>query len=288
MRHVDDYLNGIKTLPPAPRVLPELLNLLREENVDSERVVSVIACDPGLTAKVLQLCNSAAYGLATPAEDLQEAVTRLGFNQVFQMVAALVGSATLAPPQPGYGIDRGELWKHSIAAAVAAECVARERGDASSIVYTATLLHDIGKIVLSDALVQEYGRLLADTEQNQQPLVEAERKILGTDHAEVGGRLLARWRLPASLVEAVTHHHAPAQAGEHARLAAYTYLGNMLAHFMGYGYGHVPFALRGRGEAMDILGLDQDSLPRFMIQTFERLNLINTLFRAGGGTAERP
>ena len=279
MRRVDDYLNGIKTLPPAPRVLPELLKLLREEDVDSAKVVSVIACDPALTANVLQLCNSAYFGLATPAEDLQEAVTRVGYNQVFQMVAALVGSTTLAPPQPGYGIDKGELWKHSIAAAVAAENVAKELGDAGTLVYTATLLHDIGKMVLSESLVQEYARLVESTEKEQQPLVETERKILGTDHAEVGGRLLERWRFPATLVAAVAHHHAPAQAGEHVRLAAYTYLGNMLAHFMGYGYGHVPFALRGRTEAMEVLGLHQDDLPRFMIQTFERMNQIQTLFR---------
>lgn len=278
MRHLDEYLDKLTNLPPAPRVLPELLDLLSQENVDSDRVVKVIAYDPGLTASVLQLCNSAYFGLATPAEDLSEAVTRLGFNQVYQLVAALVGSKAMGPPQPGYGIDKGELWKHSVASAVAAQCIAEAQGESPSVVYTAALLHDIGKIVLSDALVHSYAQLIEETERNQQALVDTEKKLLGVDHAEIGGRLLARWRFPAKLVDAVTHHHAPQGAGPHGQLAAYTYLGNMLAHFVGYGYGHLPFALRGRSEAMEMLGLSKDALPKFMIATFEKIDLIDALF----------
>lgn len=282
MRDLDEYINGVTTLPPAPRVLTELLSLLADEEVDSDQVVTVIGYDPGLTASVLQLCNSAVFSGATPAADLSEAVHRLGFNRVYQLVAALVGGKSLGPPQRGYGIDKGELWKHSVAAAVAAQGVADELGDPSSVVYTAALLHDIGKIVLSEALVEGYTQLLEETEQKQQPLLDTEKKLLGADHAEVGGRLLARWQFPAQLVDAVTHHHAPAQGGANARLAAYTYLGNMLAHFMGYGYGHVPFAVRGRAEAVEILGLDQEALPRFMIGTFGKIAEIEALFAARG------
>lgn len=281
MRELDDYLNRVKNLPPAPRVLPELLALLREENVDTSRVVAVISLDPGLTANVLQLCNSAYFAASTPADDLHEAVTRLGFRQVYQLVAALVGGRAMSPAQKGYGIDKGELWKHSVAAAVAAQSVARHLDDPESTVYTATLLHDIGKIVLSEALEQQYDRLVADTRDRQQSLLETEKAILGVHHAEVGGRLLARWRLPANLVDAVTHHHAPLDAGPHARLAAHVYLGNMIAHSMGMGCGCLPFAMRGRDEILDLLGLSADELPRFMIQTFEQLATIDTLFRVG-------
>ncbi len=278
MQELDDYLNKVRNLPPAPRVLPELLTLLREENVDSGRVVSLIGYDPGLTANVLQLCNSAYFGLATPADDLQEAVTRLGFNQVFQLVAAVIGARTMAPAQKGYGIDKGELWRHSVAAAVAAQLIAQDRGEPDTLVYTATLLHDIGKVILSEALEYVYARLIEEIEQNQQPLLDAEKSLLGVQHAEIGGRLLARWHLPAGLVAAVTHHHDPMEAGPHTRLAAHVYLGNMMAHFMGMGYGHQPFAMRGRSEALDILQLTSDDLPRFMIATFEKMAFIDALF----------
>ncbi|MCC6233723.1 MAG: HDOD domain-containing protein [Verrucomicrobiales bacterium] len=280
MRHLDDYLDKVSNLPPAPRVLTELLTLLGRDDVDSEKIVSIIALDPGLTASVLQLANSALLAAARPAEELSEAVARLGFNQVFQLVAALVGGSGMAPPQPGYGIDSGELWRHSVTVAVAAQLVAEEVGDAPAIVYTAALLHDIGKIVLSETLVQSYAALVADTEQQQLPLIEAERRVLGTDHAEIGGRLLTRWKMPAGVVAAVTYHHAPQEAGTHARLAAHVYVGNMLAHMMGYGCGHVPFAIHGRSEAMRILGLGEESLPKFMIATFEKLGFVEALFGA--------
>lgn len=279
MRELDDYLSKVKNLPPAPRILPELLLLLQEEDVDASRVVSLIGYDPGLTANVLQLCNSAYFGLATPAEDLQEAVTQLGFNQVFQLVAAVIGARNLAPPQKGYGIDRGELWRHSVTSAVAAQLVAQEQGGPDTIVYTAALLHDIGKIILSDALEYVYGRLMTEIQENQQPLVDAEKQLLGVHHAEIGGRLLARWHLPENIVSAVTFHHDPNGAGPQAPLASYVYLGNMLAHFMGVGYGHQAFAMRGRREALENLGLTADDLPRFMIATFEKMAFIEALFR---------
>ena len=89
---------------------------------------------------------------------------------------------------------------------------------------------------------------------------------------------ISRWKFPENLVAAVTHHHQPADAGPHSKLAAYVYLGNMVAYFMGHGYGHQAFAMRGRSEALDILGLEGGAMAAFMIQTFEQLQLIDTLF----------
>ena len=109
-------------------------------------------------------------------------------------------------------------------------------------------------------------------------MIETEKRLLGVNHAEIGGRLLTRWKFPENLVAAVTHHHQPAAAGSHSKLAAYVYLGNMVAYFMGHGYGHQAFAMRGRSEALDILGLKDGAMAGFMIQTFEQLQLVDTLF----------
>lgn len=279
MQELDYYINKVRDLPPAPRVLPELLALLNDDDVDSERIVTVIGYDPSLTARVLQLCNSAYFAAGAPVDTVAEAVARLGFRQVFLIVAALVGVRVLGNTQKGYGIDRGELWKHSVAAAVAGELIARDVGEDPSVVYTATLLHDIGKIVLSEAMEQVYDKLIEDAEKNQHSLLETETALLGVQHAEVGARLLARWHFPNHLVAAVRYHHNPQAAGEVQRLAAFVYLGNLVAHFMGYGYGHLTFALRGRGEALDILGLQPDVMPKYMISTFERLEMIDALLR---------
>lgn len=277
MQELDDYINKVKSLPPAPRILPELLSLLRKDDIDADRVVKLIAFDPGITAAVLRLCNSAYFAGASPASDLQEAVTRLGFRQVYQLVAAVSGSKMLGPSQKGYGIDAGELWEHSVVSAVAAQLIARNSGDDESLAFTATLLHDIGKIVLAEALEHIYTDLVENSQSQQTPLIETEKRLLGVQHAEIGGRLLARWNFPENIVNAVWFHHEPSGAQAHQRLAAQVYLGNMVAYFMGYGFGHHAFALRGRTEALDILNLKPECLPEYMIKTFEQLQMVQSL-----------
>lgn len=277
MQDVDGYIDRVKSLPPAPAVLPELLSLLGKDDVDSDRIVKLIAFDPGLTTAVLRTCNSAFLAGAEPVGDVNEAVIRLGFRQVFQLVVATTGSKVLGQPQKGYGIDAGELWQHSVTAAVAAQLMARDGGGDDNIVFTATLLHDLGKIVLSEAIEKTYTEVLASSRTDGASLLEIEKKVLGVHHGEVGGRLLTRWKFPANIVSAVTHHHNPAQAKGHEKLTAYVYLGNMVAYFMGFGYGHQAFALTGRNEALELAGMKPERLPVYMIKTFEQLATIRSL-----------
>lgn len=282
MERLDAFIDRVQDLPAAPRLVPELLMLLNQPDIDSSRVVDLITYDPGLTANVLRVCNSAFLGGLQPAENLPEAITRLGFRQVYQLVAAVSGSRALCPPQPGYGLAPGELWKHSVTSAVAAKFVARDLGGDESLVFTAGLLHDIGKIVLSEALTDEYARILEETEGRQRSRRETEKHLLGVEHAEIGGRLLHRWKLPPSLVAAVWFHHTPAQAGEHTRLAAFVYLGNMIAHCIGHTSGYQSFALRGRTEVFDILRLRPGQWPRYLVRTWENLQLVRALLDVEG------
>src|SRR5271165_4028810 len=149
MTLVDHHIDQVKTLPPAPRVLTQLLGLLREEDVHAGKIVELITFDPALTAKVLQRCNSAAFGAGQAVHDLRDAVTRLGFDEIYRMVAGVVGESLLGSAQRGYGIGRGELWQHSVTSALAAKVIAQSLGMDQNLAFTAALLHDIGKLVLS-------------------------------------------------------------------------------------------------------------------------------------------
>lgn len=278
MEELDQYIQRVTHLPPAPRVLPQLLMMLSQPNIDSSRVVNLITYDPGLTASVLQVCNSAFFASAVQVTDIEEAVNRLGFQQVYRLVAAISGGRALAPGQKGYGMDEGELWKHSVTTAVACQLIARDHGVDENMAFTSGLLHDIGKIILADALKHIYAKLMQEVEQNQQSMLETEKKLLGVQHAEIGGRLLHKWKFPPSLVSAVWFHHQPKAADPHQKLAAVVYLGNLVAYFIGNGFGHQAFALRGRAEALDILGLRGDDLPRIMISTYEHFDAVQALF----------
>ena len=128
MRTLDDFINEIKTLPPAPRILSQLLVLLNDVDMHAGRIVELIAIDPALTAKVLQRCNNAASGLGRPISDLNEAVTQVGFNAIYRLVAMVVGEGLLNAEQPGYGIGAGQLWEHSVTAALGARAHCPETG----------------------------------------------------------------------------------------------------------------------------------------------------------------
>lgn len=278
MLTLDALIGNIDSLPPFPRNLVVLTELLDQPDTDVEQVVALIQYDPALTALVMRLCNSAHFGAASPASDLHEATTRLGFNEIFQLVVSLGTAALLRPPQKGYGIETGELWRHSVTAALIGKCIAVERNDNPSLVFTACLLHDIGKIVLSRSLESQYEQVLAETKRCQSPMVVVEQTLLGFDHAEVGGRLLERWQFPPRLVEAVRFHHDPGAAGEHTRFAAYAYLANMLACFMGFGCGHQALAFRSRAEALDLTGTIAEDIPRYMTNAFYALGDLRELF----------
>ncbi len=267
MQALDSIIDKVKTLPPAPRILPELLAVLRQENATAEQVVRLILFDPALTAQVLRRCNSAHFGFAEPVQDLHPAVMRIGMGEIYRIVASVVGERTLGSAQQAYGIRQGELWTHCAVTAVAAKTIAHELGGDESIVFTAALLHDIGKLVLSTAMAETFDKVVAETEKSQVSFIEAEKSILGVEHAEIGGRLLQRWNFPDNLVRAVRHHHDPALAKPAEQLAAYVHLGDVLAHTLGHSYGHQTNAVRCHPEALDILEVTANDLDQCLLKT---------------------
>jgi putative nucleotidyltransferase with HDIG domain len=267
MQTLDDYINQIKTLPPAPRVLWQLLVLLNDVDSHAGQIVELIALDPALTAKVLQRCNNAASGLSRPISDLDQAVALEGFNAIYRLVAAVVGESILSSGLPGYGIGAGQLWEHSVTTAVAARVVARQLGGVENLAFTAALLHDIGKLVLGAFLEGPSQSVLKETGLSGRSFIEAEKALLGVNHAEIGGRVLARWNFPANLVGAVWHHHNPAEAGPHGQLAACVHLGDIIAHCLGQAHGYESFALHPRADALQILGISPNEIDTLVIET---------------------
>ncbi|MEW6161114.1 MAG: HDOD domain-containing protein [Verrucomicrobiota bacterium] len=282
---LDIYINKVKNLPPAPRVLPQLLELLGQPDVDTTQVVTIIGYDPSLTANILALCNSAHFASSPePVTDLQEAILRLGFWEIYQLVCAVTARRSLSPAQKNCGVNETALWRHSVTTAVAAQLLARDRGDDENLVFTAALLHDIGKIILAQAVNPVYTKIVLEAEQQQHALLEVEKRTLGVHHGEIGGRLLARWKFPPQLIAAVWFHHHPAAAQPHQRLAAYVHVGNLLSYFMNHGYGQTPLSLHHRDDAMHILGVIDEEIPKYISRIFQQLEKIEALLNKSGGS----
>ncbi|MGO8676038.1 MAG: HDOD domain-containing protein [Limisphaerales bacterium] len=208
-------LSTMQRLPPVSPAGLKLVGLLRNQEIGNDRVVSAVEEDPVLTAKLLRVCNAPGSGAAEPVSSVEYAVLLLGHWQIFQIVTALAFRELLNFPAVADAPEGAGLWRHSLLAASAAELAFPECPDIStngSTAFTAALLHDIGKIVISQFLNPEALLAIRQRVARGASAFEAERAVLETDHAEVGGSLLHMWHLPAPITEAVALHHHPVLA----------------------------------------------------------------------------
>jgi len=227
MEKIRKLLEKVEVLPLSPSLLPKLLPALSDVDTNFEEVVRVISMDQSLTAKLLQICNSAFFGQSEPVATVAEAVSRVGYQSVYLLVATINGSNCFPCPSPK-GIDTGKLWRHSISAAFNTKFVAESAGLDGNLLFTAGLLHDIGKMVMAQTQPQAMGNAfyLPTTPAS----VERETLLFGCTHAEVGAALLEKWKLPAQLAISVRHHHDPSAAHGFALIAACVSLGNQVTH----------------------------------------------------------
>lgn len=261
------YLDRVASLPPAPTLVTELMALFREPDRDVDQVVQLISYEPSLTAQILRMCNSACFAGEQPPGDIFEAVSRLGFYQVYCLVVTLFGAQAKRMEGADRGVNVESLWRHSVAAAVSAAVVEEEAGQEKGAAFTAGLLHDIGKLALASVEGEPYARLFQLAREQGVALAVMERSAFGMDHAELGGELMRRWNLPPDVVAAVRHHHQFEDAAPYERLAAAVQAGDILAHHL------FNEELAGDGvwtslaAALRTLGLSPDDLPGLLAKT---------------------
>lgn len=277
---LDTLIDQVEELPPAPDVLPKLLQLLGEPDVDADAVGELINHDASLTTGVLALANGAHYGGGMQATMITEAIMRLGFQEIFKLVAAVSGKRAFASGAKSY-IDESQLWLHSVATGVACQVVAERTGETPNEAFTVGLLHDIGKNILAQALGEDYGDAVTGAEEKQSALYTFEKERFGAHHAELGGRVLARWKFPPQIIACVWFHHTPTMAKPYEGLASVVWLGNYLAHAMGYGFGGTPVGVKDRDQIMDLLDISYEEIPGLLHSSTERLNDVVKLFKSG-------
>lgn len=264
-------MSQVKAFPGMPATAARLLPLLQNPDSCASQIEDILRYDPGLTANILKLTNSAYFGLPTRVSSIRQAVMLLGWNRLLKLVMTMCMSALMTKPVPGYDLPRGELWRHSVAAGVAADIVVKALAikDADEI-FTAALLHDVGKLVLGDFVQQDLLKIEHMVAKGISFEV-AEFVVLGTNHAEVGASILNRWSLPLELVNAVSWHHDPERCGECCLLSDVVHIANVLGLKVGYGKGRSGQNAEPAFEVLDRLGLSQNALERFAAQTLQEM-----------------
>jgi putative nucleotidyltransferase with HDIG domain len=255
---INEILVKVDSFPTMPGAGAKMLVLLEEPDTAVSEIEEILRYDPGLTANVLKLANSAYFGIPSKIGSLKQAVILLGLKRLIQLVVASCVSAVMDKSVAGYDLPAGDLWRHSVAVSIAAEALVKDKKKHGTLdVFTPALLHDVGKLVLG-AFVKEELEAIQSIADKGVPFVVAENMIIGTDHAEIGARILAHWNLPADVINAVRWHHDPDSPDASNLQMDVVYLANLLCQTQetsGAAGGH---AVELSSTVIDRLGIQLD------------------------------
>lgn len=238
MSRIHDILERAEALPPFPAVIQRVMALMEDPLVGADKILEVVRYDQAITANIIRMCNSTMLAGAVPVSTLRDALVRVGNRQLLQIVLSAGGTDLLEREVKGYDLSRGELWKHSILCALLAESLCDVlHYPSSDKAFTAGLLHDVGKLAMAEFVAEAFGAIREMAVSGRIPFLEAETKVLGVSHAEIGGRLGELWKFDPELVDAIRHHHAPAGAAGGSTLPFLVHLSDILCLTSGIGVG---------------------------------------------------
>jgi len=220
------------SLPTLPSVMARLNALMADPDVGTREIGAAVAQDAPLTARVLRIANSAAYGLRERVLSAEHASAVLGMRELRTIAMAASVMGQFDHLEAG-AFDLNHLWKHAILVARTARALGKVSGAVSELspdeLYTVGLVHDLGQVVLLEHFSESFLEAVRRSKEEDRSLEEVEVEVLGFSHAEVGARIALRWNLPPALVSAVQYHHGPEEEIEAEPVVALVDLANRLA-----------------------------------------------------------
>jgi HD-like signal output (HDOD) protein len=268
-------LNGVVIaageLAPLPSSATRLAALTASDDVALDEIVDVIALDQALTAALLRLVNSAAIGKSRTVTSVRDATYVVGAGAILELAVGRHVRGSMQRALPAFDLEEGELWRHSVAAALTTELASRVlRVRTPPEAFTVALLHDVGKLVLMRFLDSDRLSFLRRAEEEGGlSALDAEAEMLGVHHGELAELIAQNWGLPEAISRPLRAHHAP--TAEDGVVADLTHLADVVAKRVGAGKSFDPGLPAVRADAAERLGLDEDSLARLTETVGERL-----------------
>ena len=261
MTNFQEMAKKIKNLTPIPAVTMSLLKVVDDPNKTMDDVTNIIQYDPAITADVLRSANSAYFGLKYPAETISDAANMLGTDRLVEFVLLKVASKIIQGPLGGYGMHEGALWQHSVSSAIIAKQVAVQLGLSHSCsIFTAALLKDIGKIVMDKYVQNAYKKIYNLVINENFSFMEAEKKVIGVDHAELGGMMAQIWKFSPKMVMILNNHHLYREDLIKDKDTMVVYLSDCICMMMGMGVGADGLAYRFHHQAIEEIGISADDI----------------------------
>ena len=248
---LDELHTRVRELPALPKVVTDLLAALRRDDVAIDQLALTIAHDQALTAKTLRLANCPFYGVPGRVTSIRDAINILGVRSLASAMTAAAVAGSFAQTHCK-GFDFGAYWTHSIGTALCAQTVARSLRLDDNTAFTAGLLHDIGRLALASCFPLPYAAAIEWRAARDCQMLDAEKAVLGMDHAEVGARIARHWNFAPVVIEAIAGHHCPASDGQ-ASLVDIVHVADNIAH------------------ALDLAAAEDELVPPLSLPSWQRL-----------------
>jgi putative nucleotidyltransferase with HDIG domain len=232
-RAYEKYLNN---LPVIPEVATRIMGMAEDaQDVSFGELEDIVSVDPGLTAKILKVANSAMYARQREITSLRMAISLLGFKNIKSLVMLVAASSMFARKKGSRFYP--EYWRHSINTAFLARSLAGRTGrkDVENEAFLGGLLHDIGKAAFYNASGEEYEQILQQVASEGLVLEDVERTKLGVDHKNLGATVLAKWFFPDVYVDTAREHASRNITSRHKGLILIVSIADLVAQRMGHG-----------------------------------------------------
>lgn len=270
---IDTIVEAVNDLPMMPHIVVKIMELTEDPGATAQDIGNIISQDQSLTAKILRMANSAYYGYSRRIGTVTEAIVVLGFAAIRSLVLTASMSDLLNREVEGYALGPGELWNHSLGTAIAARWIARKTCYGKpEVAYTAGLLHDVGKVILNKHVKEAYVDVLEEVQRARMPFCDTEDVILGFNHADVGGRVARKWKLPREIIEAISLHHKPGEAERDVELSAIVHVADVVCATVGLGLGIDGLLYPVSKKAMDLLKIKEKDIENLISELGEIYN----------------
>ncbi|MHB9099757.1 MAG: HDOD domain-containing protein [Syntrophales bacterium] len=268
---IERILRSVQHVPAFPMTIRRVTELLQDENFSVLEVANVIQFDQAITANILRMCNSAYFGIRFRIGTLNEAVMYLGKENIITAVQTSGVSRFFKKAAKGYVPQANDLWTHSVSVALMSQILFKRIYDREQpVLYTAALLHDVGKVILGEYVHESFAQIMDLVYREGCSFLEAEERLFGINHASIGGKIAERWNFPEEISTAIVFHHRPDLTVDTETIFPWLiYLADQTCSMMGVGGGQDGLAYRAISDVAKRFQLRDKDIEACMVQLFE-------------------
>jgi len=267
-----EIFHALDSLPPMSQVVYRALEIMADPDSGMEELADAIETDQSIVSNILRIANSAYYGIKMKVSSIHMACVMLGKHTLREVIIMAGVSNLMEKNLKGYGFASGELWMHSVASALGSKIIAgKKNSDKENDAYVAGLIHDVGKIILDQYILDRNAAFKELVMDKKQGYFEAEKSILGFEHAEIASEICLKWHFPENIAAAIRYHHQPSSS-QGDELTYIVHLANFLARSCGFGCGRDDPMIQLEEGTIDILSLSQNDITAIKTGLIESMD----------------